>query len=450
MASLAANTQFKALPEASRIEQQSLLFFFSAFMFRMGLALVTIEQIRPFFGIQVSDYCFFLSLLVFLSHPRLRLGKLRGSGVLLAGSLILLGSVLSLLNATSLSDAAGPLVRIFVLFGLFGPLALIHAKNIRENMLFLMGGIFVNCVITLLQASVFPGIADALSINPTRPDLSEIGRFQGLTSHPNIIGLSAALAVMIGIGLLSFEGNRHTRGRLVIVVFVCTLAGFLSGSRAVFVALIPSLIVFLIFQKQRRRAIVRGLVALGVLWGAVIYIAPALISQFSERLDSTGSNFYSDYGRLWSAVYTVEEISQRPIIGWGVDHLDDAGLTEIPGTGEIVGAHNTFLKYWHGAGLLGAAGFLTIFALPARRMLQLLKKRPSSSSSDALKLSLSCLILLFIVSNLGPFDYNRFLYIPLFSFAGFVVTVWFPVETRGIVRQRRVGEISCTTNTLTA
>jgi hypothetical protein len=417
MTSITANAQ--SLPMASSMERQDLLFLFSSFMFRIGLALVTFEQIRPFFGIQVSDYFLFLSLLVFLSHPILRLKKFRGSGVLLAGSLILMGSVLSLLHATSFSDAGGPLVRFFVLFGMFGPLALIHSENMLGNLRFLMGGIFMNCVITLLQASIFPRIADSLSINPTRPDISDIGRFQGLTSHPNVIGLSAALAVMIGFGLLTSEGSRHIRGRLVIAIFVCTLA------------------------------LVRGVVAIGVLWGALTYVAPAVISQFSERLDSTGSDFYSDYGRLWSAVYTVEEIFQKPIVGWGVDHLDDAGLTEVPGTGEIVGAHNTFLKYWHGAGLLGAAGFLAIFTLPARRMLQLLKKEPLGGSSDVLRLSLSCLLLLFIISNLGPFDYNRFLYIPPFVFAGFAASLWLPGETRAIVRQRQVREISHTTNPLT-
>jgi O-antigen ligase len=448
MDSLAANTHFRSLSKAAGIGQQDSLLFFSAFMFRIGLALVTFEQIRPFFGIQVSDYCLFLSLLVFLSHPILRLEKFRGSGVLLAGSLILMGSVLSLLHASSLSDTVGPLSRLFVLFGLFGPLALIHSRNILENLHFLMGGIFINCVITLLQASAFPGIADTLSINPTRPDISDIGRFQGLTSHPNIIGLSAALAVMIGFGLLTSEGNRHIRGCLIIVIFVCTLAGFLSGSRTVLVALFPSLIVYLILQKQHRRTLVRGLVALSLLWGVLTYVAPALISQFSERLDSTGSDFYSDYGRLWSTIYTVQENFQKPIIGWGVDHLDDAGLMEVPGTGEIVGAHNTFLKYWHGAGLLGAVGFLTIFAVPAKRMWQLLKEMPSGNSSDALRLTLSCFLLLFIVSNLGPFDYNRFLYVPLFAFAGFAASIWFPVRTRAIARQRQVGENSGTTNAL--
>ena len=304
------------------------------------------------------------------------MGKIKGSGVLLRGTIILIGSVLSLRNASSFGDSVGPLLRLFVLFGLFAPLALLHSKNFRTNMFFLMGGIFVNCVVTLLQASVLPGIAEVLSINPTRPDISDIGRFQGLTSHPNIIGLSAALAVMIGIGLFSFDENRHIRPYLIIVVFVCTLAGFLSGSRTVFVALIPSLVVFTILQKQRR-ALVRGLIALAALCAMLFYVAPAVISQFSQRLDTSGSDFYSDDGRLWSAVYVVEEIAQKPLLGWGIDHLDDAGLTEVPETGELVGVQNTFLKFWHGAGLLGAVGFLFLFALPAKRMVQNSQERVS-------------------------------------------------------------------------
>ena len=427
----AENSQLPSLAHgAGSIVHQHLLLPFSSFMFRMGLALLTFEQIRPFFGIQVSDYCFFLSLPVLFSHAKGRLGKIKGSGVLLGGTIILIGSVLSLRNASSFGDSVGPLLRLFVLFGLFAPLALLHSKNFRTNMFFLMGGIFVNCVVTLLQASVLPGIAEVLSINPTRPDISDIGRFQGLTSHPNIIGLSAALAVMIGIGLFSFDENRHIRPYLIIVVFVCTLAGFLSGSRTVFVALIPSLVVFTILQKQRR-ALVRGLIALAALCAMLFYVAPAVISQFSQRLDTSGSDFYSDYGRLWSAVYVVEEIAQKPLLGWGIDHLDDAGLTEVPETGELVGVHNTFLKFWHGAGLLGAVGFLFLFALPAKRMVQILKKGSPDSPSNAVKLSLSCFLLLFIISNLGPFDYNRFLYVPLFFLAGFAAGVHAPADVRG-------------------
>src|SRR6267142_1820785 len=185
MSSVAGSAAFSAVA-ASRTDQQSLLFFSSAFMFRVGLALATVEQIRPVFGIQISDYCFFVSLLLLLFRPSSLLSALKAPGILLGGALIMLGSLVSLLNSASSSHAAGPLARVFVLFGLFAPLAIVHSKNIQKNILFLLGGIFANCVITLLQASLFPGIADALSINPTRPDISEIGRFQGLTSHPNI------------------------------------------------------------------------------------------------------------------------------------------------------------------------------------------------------------------------------------------------------------------------
>jgi O-antigen ligase len=360
------------------------------------------------------------------------------------------GSILSLLNSASPSDAAGPIARVFVLFGLFAPLAIAHSKAIQKNMLFLMGGIFVNCIITLLQASLFPGIADALSINPTRPDISDIGRFQGLTSHPNIIGLSAALAVLLAFGLFSFDAYRHIRGRLVLIMSVCAPAALLSGSRTVFVSLIPGMIVLAIFQKQRRRLLMRVLVALIVFWGGLTYVAPAVVSQFGERLDSTGSDFYSDYGRLWSAVYAVQEISQKPIIGWGIDHIDDAGLTLVPWTGELVGAHNTFLKYWNAMGLLGAIGFLTLFVVPVRQILRLLKKNPSKTSTEALVLALACYAFLFIVSNLGPFDYNRFLYIPLFAFGGYAANLRASLEVRLAADHGQSRKISGRVTPLTA
>src|ERR1700739_3235006 len=132
----------RAAVEAGR---RGLLFLFSAFLFRIGLALVTFEQVRPFFGIQISDYFFFLSLLLFLSRPKSRLMQAKESGLFVAGSLILFGALLSLKNVWSLHDAARPLSRLFTLFGLFAPLAVIHSKDIRKSVLFLIGGIFVNC-----------------------------------------------------------------------------------------------------------------------------------------------------------------------------------------------------------------------------------------------------------------------------------------------------------------
>lgn len=433
MASIAATARldFKSFVELSTIERHNFLFGSSAALFRVGLILVTFEQIRPALGIQLSDYCFFASLLFYVVAPKVGLFGLRSSIFPTGGLLILAGGVLALVNSSSWSEAAPPFMRLFVLFAVFAPLAVIHSKEIRKNVLYLLIGIFINSIVTLLQASVLPNIADALSINPTRPDISEIGRYQGLTSHPNIIGLSAALGLLLAIGLLSFEGGKRIRGRLVVAVIVCAFAALLSGSRTVFVCLVPSLIL-LIFQKERRKTAIRIVIGIGFLWLAISYFAPGVIEQFTQRMDSTGLQVNSDYGRLWSAVNAAAEILQKPILGWGLDHFDDAGLTEVPWTGELVGVHNTFLKFWHGAGLLGAVGFILLFALPARQIWRLLKTDLPMDIGELLRLALGSYLLLFIVSNLGPFDYNRFLYMPLFVFAGFAARVEAAVSGRSL------------------
>jgi O-antigen ligase len=310
-------------------------------------------------------------------------------------------------------------------------LALIHSQNIRKNLFFLIGGIFVNCGITLLQAWVFPGIVAALSINPGKPDLSDIGRLQGLTSHPNSLGFSGALAVLIGAGLLSFERRRYVRWGLALLVLVCTIAALLSGSRTFLVALIPGLIVFAFLQKLRRRALARALVAMLVLGGGVAYLAPGTFSQYSDRLELTGLDYNSDYARLMTTTTAVEEISQKPIFGWGVDQIEEAGLTLAPEiSSEVIGAHNAFLSYWYSTGLLGAIGFLALFVIPARRMVQVLKKKPASNSANALSLGVASYVLIFIIILMHPVIYNRYLYVPMFVFAGFAARLRGPAEAR--------------------
>jgi O-antigen ligase len=414
--SISSRQRAHAQPDS---KQLSLAYVCSGILFRLGLALLTFEQIRPAFDIQLSDYFFLLSLLLLLSEPStLSIGR-EPAKLLIPCWIVLAGCLISLAGGSGLSGALAPLARFVVLFGLLAPLSIIHSKNIRQNMLFILGGIFVNSVVTIIQASVFPQIVDVLSINPTRPDISDVGRFQGLTSHPNIIGLSAGLAVLIGVGFLAFEEYKHLRLPMIVVVVGSSVAALLSGSRAVFVALLPSLFVMAIAQRQRRQIIVRMVVAFVVIWGVTSYVAPSVMSQFSSRLDASGIDVSSDYGRFMSAIYAVSEIAQKPIIGWGIDHFNEAGLTEVPWTGEIVGVHNTLLKYWHGAGIVGAIGFAALFFVPVRIVWKRARKATSKKAVHMLSLGLGCIVYLFIVSNLGPFDYNRFLYIPVFIVGGF-------------------------------
>ena len=407
-----------------RLDQQNIWFRYSAFAFQMGLVFVTFEEVRPF-GVMLSDYCFFLSLL-FL--PKSRLFKSTGSGVLLAVSLILCGAILSL-HDSSVTAAADSLARLLVLFGLIAPLALSHSKDIYKTLFFLLGGIFLNCVVTVLQASVFPGIVDSLSINPPQPDVAFAGRFQGLTEFPVTLGLSAALGVLLGIGLFSIEKRLLVRWGLGIAIVVCSIAALLSGSRTFLASMLPGVIVFVILQKRRRRGVIYAIAMLTVLWSSVTYLAPGVVSQYSGRVDSVG---LVDYARLASAAQAAIEISEKPVLGWGVDHFDEGGVIVIPETGEIAGAHNTFLRYWYAAGLLGAAGFLTLFFVPARRMLLLLNGQIAAKSGDAIRLILACYVFFFIVTNLGPYLYNRYIYVPLFVFGGFAAHALDPMKVRKV------------------
>src|SRR5882757_245023 len=104
----------KSSRESAQMDERSRLFLFSAFMFRIGLALATFEQVRPL-GMMFADYCFFAATLVLLPSFRSVLRQTRGSGILPAGALILSGALLSLLSDSDLRSAAVPLAKLFIL-----------------------------------------------------------------------------------------------------------------------------------------------------------------------------------------------------------------------------------------------------------------------------------------------------------------------------------------------
>lgn len=400
------------------IERQGSLFLSSTFLFRVGLATMTYDQIRPR-GVLVADYFFVSSLVLLLCSADRRLLKSWGAGVMAAGAVILSGTLLSGLNATS--------AQILVLFGLFAPLAIVHAKNIRNNMLFLVGGISVSCVTAILGAWVWPGIADALIINP-RWEIVDFGdRIGGLAGHPMILGLSAALAVLIAVGLLSFEKKLYVRWSLFLGILVCTIGAMLSGSRNFLLSVIPALLVLKLWRPLNRKLVIRScivLIGLCVALAGVNFLAPDLTGAYATRLSQTSPDDPENYGRVVSAAVALAEISQKPIAGWGTAHFGEAGMVYSPQDQDFMPAHVNLLQYWYAMGILGAIGYLMLFVLPVKRMLKTLKEKPPENLEKMLKLGISVYLLLFIASNVQPILLNRFLYMPLFIFAGFTASVF--------------------------
>jgi len=290
-------------------------------------------------------------------------------------------------------------------------------------MLFLVGGVSANCLIAILSALISSDIPEALSIAPNVDTYSgqDIGRFAGLAGHSNILGLSAALAILIGVGLLLSEKKTYVRWALLLQILICTFGAFLSGSRTFLISLVPGLMVLLLWQKVNLRMIGHiclGLVGVFAVWATVNFLVPDLAPQYKERLAATSTDDTENYGRLLTAGLALAEISQKPILGWGIENFGQAGMMFLPADNEFLPAHVSFLHYWYAEGLLGAIGFLMLFVLPVRKMLQALKRNSSDSFANAVRLGLSVYLLLFVASNLHPILFNRFLYMPLFVFAG--------------------------------
>ena len=415
------------VPEA---EEESSLFRVSSLLFGMGLALETFEDIRPY-GVMASDYFFLFSLLLLLCSKERRWLNSRGSGVLVANALILGGAALSLFSASSKSAALVTFFRMFMLFGLFAPLALVHSRSIRRNLQFLLLGISLNCLVAMLGAWVSPDFVASLAVNPqVATDLSDdIGRYAGLAGNVNILGLSAAVAVLVAFGLLLSEKSFFVSCGLWLEVLICTVGGLLTGSRTFFVSLVPAVIILMLWRRLNRQLFLRlakTAVLVLILWSGFNYFAPDVLAGYTDRFSTTSADDGVNQGRLLTAGLALLEISQKPTLGWGADHFGEAGLMFLPWDNDFIPAHMAFLHYWYAAGALGGAGFLILFFLPVRRMLITLKRNASGDLAAFLRLGVSVYLLLFIVSNLHPILLNRFLYMPLFVFAGLATRVPVP------------------------
>src|SRR6266699_4926720 len=121
MSQVGGSTLEKLRRNSPEMENQDRLFAASGFLFRIGLALETFEEVR-LRGVLAGDYFFASSLLLLLFCKERRLLRSRGSGVLSVSALILCGGLLSSMNAYGFGTAADNLTKLFVLFALFAPL----------------------------------------------------------------------------------------------------------------------------------------------------------------------------------------------------------------------------------------------------------------------------------------------------------------------------------------
>lgn len=175
-------------------------------------------------------------------------------------------------------------------------------------------------------------------------------RMNGLTDHPNTLGITAAISIPIAV----YFATTMRRTWIPIVAVVLLLGGILaSGSRgAQAVAPVCALASVFSIPKGESTGRIRSVAALATVLGGLVVAAalPArvrtgLLRTISGSPDSAGSN--SERLRLFRAA--VADWQAHPIFGSGIRHL--------------VEAHNVYLQFLASGGLVLAMAMLVYFFL---------------------------------------------------------------------------------------
>jgi O-antigen ligase len=183
-------------------------------------------------------------------------------------------------------------------------------------------------------------------------------RMNGLTDHPNTLGITAAISIPIAIYFMSTMHRKWIAAIALVVLFGGILASGSRGAQAA--APLCALIAVLWTPKDPSLGHARSIVTLGTVLGgfAILLILPSRVRQSLFRIfegspDASGSN--SERFTLLRAA--LADWQAHPVFGSGIRH--------------IVEAHNIYLQFLASGGVVLAMSMLIYFFLVLRASWQL-------------------------------------------------------------------------------
>ncbi|MBJ7519190.1 MAG: O-antigen ligase family protein [Solirubrobacteraceae bacterium] len=239
------------------------------------------------------------------------------------------------------------------------------------------------------------------------------GRFTGLSVHPTLFGVAAAMALPVALARII---SRRTACVYSPLVGLYVGAALISGSRAAFIGTILAFVLVFAWQARGRKQ----LAAIVIIGGLVVSTqGPAFASSLSAVQRFTGgtglagqSAQESDSSRFGAIAESVELFMERPVTGWGYE--------------AIRGAHNTWLQLASSGGLLALAGWGTIVFGALALGWKMRRTLPERASRDALGLCASLVVFLAAGLSMNAV-LDRFLYVPV----GLILALWFGTRDRG-------------------
>lgn len=175
-------------------------------------------------------------------------------------------------------------------------------------------------------------------------------RMNGLTDHPNTLGITVAISVPVAVYFLATMQRKWIPAVSLVLLFGGILASGSRGAQAV-TPLCALASVFCI-PKGRSVGRIRSIAIIGMIVGGVVALL-ALPTQVRQRLfrafsgssDAAGSD--SERLRLFRAA--IADWQAHPVFGSGIRHL--------------VEAHNIYLQFLASGGLVLAMAMLVYFLL---------------------------------------------------------------------------------------
>lgn len=304
-------------------------------MLTLGFVAAPMNAVRPVPGLSfasAADLLFLVAILLLV--PLLVRRRLEGQAwfVLAAGGVVVASIVVSLTSVdpyVSFNIVGRLVVGAFVL-----PIVFALWRPGRWLPVVLAGGyVLGNCI------SVAYGV--------TLGDVSVEGRYPGLSTHANVLGLCA----MLGLALVPFllqEVPRLWRAAVLVGGLGCAYGVWVSGSRAAFAVAVVVAVLYPVVARSVPAAI--ALFGGGVL--GLWVVARALLdgetgTNTLGRFFGAGSATASDLQREQEAQQAIDNFFDDPLLGGGFSV-------------EILDAHNIFIQVAGAGGLLLLGFYLLV------------------------------------------------------------------------------------------
>jgi O-antigen ligase len=191
----------------------------------------------------------------------------------------------------------------------------------------------------------------------------KVARVIGTMEDPNEFAGAMLIRLMLALSLLSIEMKRYSKLLLIGVVLVLLSSIFLTGSRGGLLGTGLAFLAYAIFSRRKGY----WLLVLSVLAVLGILLMPIELQQRIGLVETTENVGNSTDRRTTYLLFSWEVIQESPILGIGLDGFSPAYAQSeyqyigSDSDGRI--AHNTYLEFLVGTGVLGFLIFTGLIAV---------------------------------------------------------------------------------------